>query len=56
MDPDLLKKIVYASFRRAWEEDRGGFPPPSDTIYVTEVSQAGFNELLRNLHQTIRSY
>jgi len=39
MDSDLLKKIVYASFRRAWEEDRGGFPPPSDTIYVTEVSQ-----------------
>ncbi|HDI74370.1 MAG: hypothetical protein DRJ52_01260 [Thermoprotei archaeon] len=36
---ELLEKIVYTSFRRAWEEDRGGFPPPSDIVYVTEITQ-----------------
>jgi len=31
--------MVYAAFRRTWEEDRGGGPPDQRVVYVTEVSQ-----------------
>jgi len=39
VNSELLEKIVYTSFRRAWEEDRGRFPPPSNVVYVTEITQ-----------------
>ncbi len=36
---EFIKKMVYTSFRRAWEEDRGGPPPSPHEVYVTEVTQ-----------------
>jgi len=48
---DLLKKIVYSSFRRAWEEDHQRNVSSPNTIYVTEVCQcllrSWFNRTLK---------
>lgn len=48
---DLLKKIVYSSFRKAWEEDHQASTISLNTIYVTEVCQcllrSWFNRTLK---------
>ena len=38
LNSEILERMVYGAFRRAYEEDRGGARPQPNTIYVTEVS------------------
>ena len=48
---DLLKKIVYSSFRKAWEDDHQANVTSPNIIYVTEVCQcllrSWFNRTLK---------
>ncbi len=39
LNVELLRRIVYSSFRRAWEEDHQSLNLPPTTICVTEISQ-----------------
>jgi len=49
---DLLRRIVYSSFRRAWEEDHQSRASSPTTVYVTEVCQC----LLRSWYnRTLKS-
>jgi len=49
---ELLRKIVYSSFRKAWEDDHQASVISPNTVYVTEVCQC----LLRSwLNRTLKA-
>jgi len=52
IDEELVVRIVYAGFRRAWEEERWGGRTDPSTIFVTDVTQC----LLKSWYQRVLDY
>lgn len=52
IDEELVARIVYAGFRRAWEEEKWGGRADPSSIFVADVAQC----LLKSWYQRVLDY